>query len=208
LEETGTCDQTLIIFTSDHGELLGDYRIFGKASFYPEAYHVPLIIVDPSREANAHRGRIVQNFSEGVDVLPTILEWLSLNSDPSLDGRSLLSYISGQNDPKPKTHVLCEHDFCNDRETYFVGDMALDRRHRSLSMVLDEHAFYVRFSGLPDLCFKIDEFEGLHYHYATGIEADKIRIWGLTTQLDHRLKNAANGRTALVATDKGFELRG
>jgi len=87
-------------------------------------------------------------------------------------------------------------------------NMALDRRHRSLSMVLDEHAFYVRFSGLPDLCFKIDEFEGLHYHYATGLEADKIRMWGLTTQLDHRLKNAANGRTALVATDKGFELRG
>ena len=74
LEARGERDRTLILFTSDHGEMLGDHWLLGKDGFFPQAFHVPLIIVDPRAEAS--RGRVVEAFSEHVDLLPTLLERL------------------------------------------------------------------------------------------------------------------------------------
>jgi arylsulfatase A-like enzyme len=207
LEETGAAEETLVVFCADHGEMLGDHRLFGKATFFPEAYHVPLIVADPRPEADGRRGRVVRSFTEGVDVLPTILDWLGAPADPGLDGNSLLGWIAGASDPAPKTHVLCEHDFRNDREDRFTGAMALDRRRRSLSMVLAEDRFHVRFAGLPDLAFVVEDVDTLRCRPAEGDEIGEIRSWGLETQLDHRLVFADNRRTAWVAGEAGMSLR-
>ena len=84
LKETGEYDHTLIIFTCDHGEMLGDHWLWGKPGYFDEAYHIPLIIRDPRREADGGRGRIVGEFTEAIDLMPTILDWLGLELPASM----------------------------------------------------------------------------------------------------------------------------
>ena len=68
----GLWDRTLIIFTSDHGEELGDHWLIGKGGYFDESYHIPLIVRDP--RAGAARGMRVSRFTENVDIMPTMLE--------------------------------------------------------------------------------------------------------------------------------------
>src|SRR5438045_1034203 len=65
----------LIILTSDHGEMLGDHGVFGSESYHDEACHIPLIIVDPRSAAT---GQWIDLFTESVDIMPTVLEWVGL----------------------------------------------------------------------------------------------------------------------------------
>ena len=74
LRSSGELDRTLIIFTSDHGEMLGDHHLLGKDGYFDQAFHIPLIIRDPFATPGAAQGRIVDAFTESVDVMPTILQ--------------------------------------------------------------------------------------------------------------------------------------
>ncbi|MGB0062427.1 sulfatase-like hydrolase/transferase, partial [Candidatus Binatus sp.] len=56
LKESGRWDSTLIIFTSDHGEQIGDHWLIGKCGYFDGSYHIPLIIRDPRAQADAERG--------------------------------------------------------------------------------------------------------------------------------------------------------
>src|SRR5262249_34893154 len=60
LRETGQYDDTLIVLTCDHGEQLGDHHLLGKLGYFDESFRIPLIIRDPSRSADATRGRVVE----------------------------------------------------------------------------------------------------------------------------------------------------
>lgn len=93
LEEAGEASSTLVILTSDHGELLGDHHLRGKLGFHDGAYHVPLIIYDPRSTAEATRGRTVEAFTEHVDLAPTILDYLGLRVHRQFDGRSLRPFM-------------------------------------------------------------------------------------------------------------------
>jgi len=70
LEDTGQLDNTLIVFTSDHGEFLGDYDCFGKRSMLDSAARVPMIVRYPQRFA---QGQVCEAPTSLVDVMPTIL---------------------------------------------------------------------------------------------------------------------------------------
>ena len=65
LKVSGQLDNTLVIVTSDHGELLGDHYMWGKEAVYDPAFHVPLIIRDPRRRATA--GSVVDRLTESID---------------------------------------------------------------------------------------------------------------------------------------------
>ena len=83
LERTGQAANTIIVFTSDHGEQLGDHGLLGKLGWFDQSYHLPLIIADPARP-DAH-GTVVSAFSEGVDLMPTLLDTLDI-ADPAYAG--------------------------------------------------------------------------------------------------------------------------
>jgi len=81
LKKSGQYESTLIIFTSDHGEQLGDHYSFGKSGYFDQSYYIPLIIRIPeiakqSSEESVVRGTQVELFTEAIDVMPTILDWL------------------------------------------------------------------------------------------------------------------------------------
>ena len=94
LKETGQYDDTLLVVTSDHGEMLGDFHQWGKMTFFDAAYHTPLIVRDP-RRSETH-GATVDEFTESVDLAPTILEWIGRPAPTGMNGSSLLPFLEGQ----------------------------------------------------------------------------------------------------------------
>jgi arylsulfatase A-like enzyme len=97
MESAGLMDNTLIVFTADHGDFLGDHWLGEKELFYDTVQRVPMIVVDPSAAADATRGNVELRMVESVDVLPTMLEWLGLPLPMHrLEGRSLLPILHGQ----------------------------------------------------------------------------------------------------------------
>ena len=93
MQARGLMDNTLIVFTSDHGDYLGDHWMGEKDLFHEPSVKVPLIVCDPSAAADAARGTVCDALVETIDLAPTFLE--ALGADPAeqshrLEGRSLV----------------------------------------------------------------------------------------------------------------------
>ena len=95
LARTGLMERTLIVLTADHGEMLGDHWLLGKNGFWPEAFHVPLIVRHPTRQRPGH---VVDAFSEHVDLMPTLasIAGEALPEGLVVDGEDLLPVSMGQ----------------------------------------------------------------------------------------------------------------
>ncbi|MCX7974475.1 MAG: sulfatase-like hydrolase/transferase [Candidatus Aminicenantes bacterium] len=101
LENNHLLEQTVIIFTSDHGESLGEHKESTHGFFlYEGAIHVPLIFVTPFSQ---FRGLSIKQTVSLTDIMPTILEMAGLKSPPSIQGKSLLPYF---HNPKRKRREL------------------------------------------------------------------------------------------------------
>ena len=98
LDERGATDDTIVIITSDHGEQLCDHYLMQKLGFYDQSFHVPLLVADPRPGFDAGRGRIVDAFTENVDITPTLLDLLEAPIPLQCDGRSLRGWL-GDDDP-------------------------------------------------------------------------------------------------------------
>ena len=81
MEQRGLLRHTLIVFTSDHGDYLGDHWMGEKDLFHEPSVKVPLIVCDPSPEADATRGTVCDALVEAIDLAPTFLE--ALGDDPA-----------------------------------------------------------------------------------------------------------------------------
>ncbi|MEP3279928.1 MAG: sulfatase-like hydrolase/transferase [Stappiaceae bacterium] len=104
LEARGNLDNTIIIFTSDHGDCLGDHGLSQKWSAYEEVTRVPLIISAPK---HIQGGRTVEELVQLFDLGPTILEWAGVTPDASMEAESLNPALEN----KPfvgRSHVFCE----------------------------------------------------------------------------------------------------
>jgi arylsulfatase A-like enzyme len=94
LEERGQLDDTLILYTSDHGELLGDYNCFGKRSMHDPAARVPMLARQPGRFA---AGQQCSTPVSLVDVLPTVAAATGVDTAGlALDGVDLASASAGE----------------------------------------------------------------------------------------------------------------
>lgn len=96
LDESGQRQNTIVIFMSDHGEMLGDHGIYFKGPhFYDEAIHVPLVFSWPETIRQQHR---VEGLTELVDILPTLLDLAGLETPARVQGRSLVGHLTGKRD--------------------------------------------------------------------------------------------------------------
>ena len=92
LEELGIAEETLVIFTADHGDWLGDFLQYGKGwPCQDPVVRVPFIARWP--EAIEEPGRTVSDIVEAVDLVPTILDAAGVQTPPNLLGESLLPAI-------------------------------------------------------------------------------------------------------------------
>lgn len=154
LKELGQYEDTLIIVTSDHGELLGDQWLFGKRGFFDTAYQIPLLIKCPDQHDDV-KGRIFDQFTESIDLMPTILDWIGVDSPRQCDGTSLLPFTQGIVPHDWRSEVHWEYDFRDIEDTSLERELgiALDECHLN---VIRNHQFkYVHFPSLPPLFFDL-----------------------------------------------------
>ncbi len=91
MEEDNILDNTLIIYTSDHGEMLGDYNCFGKRCFLDSAARIPMILQYPGCEENKKCNTPVSL----IDIMPTFLEFAGIPAEEDYSGVSLLKILDG-----------------------------------------------------------------------------------------------------------------
>lgn len=103
LAAEGMLDNTLIIYTSDHGEMLGDFARFGKGNFYEPVVHVPLI----ARPPGGCRGRRVDGLMEVMDIAPTVLDYAGVAIPHEMQATSFRPTLEGGDSGHPA--VLSEH---------------------------------------------------------------------------------------------------
>jgi arylsulfatase A-like enzyme len=111
LDETGAAKETLIVFTSDHGDYLGDHWLGEKELFHDASARIPMIVVDPSRDADATRGQVLSHLVEAIDLAPTFVDWAGGAARPHiLEGHSLLQLTRGKSNGW-RRHVISEYDY-------------------------------------------------------------------------------------------------
>lgn len=208
LRAAGTLERTLVIFTSDHGELLGDHYMLGKEAVFPQAFHLPLIIHDPRREADATRGQVVSAFTEAVDIMPTILAWLGAAAPGQCDGFSLLAFIEGHRPAgwRDAAHYAIDfRDIALGRPERFFG---LPSEACSFNASIDGTHLYVHFAGLPPLLLSMEEgapwrnlaLEPAHAPLARD-QAMRLLSWRMRAE-DQTLANLLLTETGVVARQR------
>ncbi|MGQ0824551.1 MAG: alkaline phosphatase family protein [Actinomycetota bacterium] len=159
LAESGRADDTIVVFTSDHGELLGDHWLVQKIGWFDTAYHVPLIVRDPRSDFDSTRGTTVSAFTEHVDVTPTICELIGADVPLQCDGRPLTPWLDGDEPDDWRAAAHFELDL-RDPDSRFLEDaFGLTMEECSVAILRDDHGKYVQFAGhhaFPPMFFDID----------------------------------------------------
>jgi arylsulfatase A-like enzyme len=153
LKRNGRYEDTLIVFSSDHGEMLGDHWYLGKEGYFDQAYHVPLIVRVPGD--GLARGKVVDAFTEGIDLMPTILDLAGLAVPAQCDGSSLVPWLRGAVPAGWRQEAHWEFDFRD--VVHGVPEKALGLRLEEccLAVIRGRGTKYVHFAGLPPLFFDL-----------------------------------------------------
>ncbi|MGL6314175.1 sulfatase family protein [Vibrio sp. WXL103] len=108
LKQQGIDNNTIIVFTSDHGEMMGSHRLIAKTVFYEESAKTPMIIRFP--DSIKAGGVDSKNIISTVDIMPTLLDLCGLEVPTNIDGKSFkLSCI--EEDAFTHEEVFCENGF-------------------------------------------------------------------------------------------------
>ncbi|WP_165452240.1 sulfatase-like hydrolase/transferase [Paenibacillus thalictri] len=102
LEDCGLADRTIVVFTSDHGDMMGSHRLLAKCVMFEEAIKVPLLLKVPGLKPARIREPVSQ-----IDLVPTLLEALGQHTSAPLQGESLLPFLQGQA-ARVRDHVFVE----------------------------------------------------------------------------------------------------
>ncbi len=108
LKASGQADNTIIVYTADHGEMWAEHGLWGKQVFFEESAAVPLIVSAPA--LGFRTGAVVDTPVSHLDLYPTLRDWCGIrNWNPPLDGRSL-DVVMREDNPLPDRPVFAEYD--------------------------------------------------------------------------------------------------
>ena len=111
LKSGPACDDTIIIFTSDHGDHDSSHQMEHKTVPYEEAAGVPLIICQPGGPTGAVNDTTL--ISNGLDLYPTICDYAGIDVPAHIDGKSLRPLVDGQARDAPRPTVKIEMEVGN-----------------------------------------------------------------------------------------------
>ncbi len=156
LAVTGLAADTLIVLTSDHGDQMSDHWLLEKLGWWDESYHVPLIVRDPRAEADSTRGRVVDAWTEHVDVTPTICEWLGIEVPLQCDGRALQPFLHEADVPDDwRIEAHWEWDFRNPQRHIAEDILGVTMEQCCLAVLRDDAWKYVHFAWGDPLLFDL-----------------------------------------------------
>ena len=199
LEKNNLHKDTLIVFTSDHGELLGENRMWGKFGWWDAAYRIPLIIHNPD-EKNYY----IDDFTESVDLAPTILEWLDNDIPINWSGESLLDYTKNGKRKSIKPHVFFEFDFSENHYSQFVKEKILTPEECSLICIRTKKWKYVHFPNLPSLLFDLENDPQEIKNLAEDGKYHEIKNKLMSELLSHRLRHQDRQLSSLQISKDGI----
>ena len=152
LKSTGQWNETLVIVTADHGEMLGDFGLWGKASFHKAAFHIPLIVRDPTKPHTY--GATVNALTESIDVAPTILDYIGAEYPDSMNGQSLRPFFENVT-WQGKKAVMSELDFGDPVEpTQWMELFGISAAEANLAVLQTPQHRFVHFGcDLPSILF-------------------------------------------------------
>ncbi len=200
LEEWDLIERTLVIVTGDHGEMLGDHRLLGKEGYFAEAVHVPLII----RVPGARGGRRVTEFTEAVDVMPTILDWLGAELPARRDGHSLLGFCRGEPPAAWRQTVHWEGDFRDFDPDGLPSSLGLAPQECGFVVARSQRFQAVHFAALPPLLFDLARDPHCFENVADRPEYTVAALAETRAMLSWRMATSSGPLSHLMATPRGL----
>ena len=159
LKETGQFENTVIVFLSDHGAQLGDHHLMMPEGYFDQSFHVPLIIRLPDNYPQRKPGVVVEEFTENVDILPTLMDVFGARIPRQCTGSSLAPFLRGQTPENWRTEVHWEVDFRHmDVSAHYAPPdltLGIEREECVFSVIRDADYKYVHFARLPPLFFDL-----------------------------------------------------
>jgi arylsulfatase A-like enzyme len=170
MDAAGLSENTIIAFTSDHGDYMGDHWMGDKDFYHDVAAKVPLIIADPRGEADASRGSICEELVEMIDLAPTFMNALGCEVKPHIiEGRDLTPILNGT-EGFSRRYAISEHD-------YHWSDMAralgVEQEHAHTVMIFDGRWKFIRCEGFRPVLFDLET------------DPQEVKDLGASEQADH-----------------------
>ncbi len=156
LEEHQLFDNTMIVFTADHGDYLGDHWLGEKDLFHNPSVKVPMIVVDPDPSANVTRNSLRSEFIEAVDIVPTFVEFAGGEvCRERVEGNSLLPLLRSSAPVQDwREYAISEIDYADRGARYVLGIKPYVSR---ATMVCDSRWKYIYYQGFPHQLFDLEQ---------------------------------------------------
>lgn len=204
LKYRGRYEDTLIIVTADHGEMLGDHFQWGKLNPCDPALHIPLIIRDPYQPAS--HGSTVTALTESVDIAPTLMQWADGQAAAAFNGRSLMPWLRGESVAQWRSHIFSEAELGEpDIPTRYQRFLDLPANKANYAVLRNERFKYVHFNGgVPPLLFDLTKDPCEHHSLAQEPRRQAMLNQMLTEMLDHRMSHSEHSLSNMKITPDGL----
>lgn len=202
LKASGEWDETLVIFTADHGEMLGDHWCWGKGGWFDPAFHIPLLVRDPDAPAAA-RGRRVAAFTESVDLMPTVLDWIGRETPRDANGAALTPWLRGETPGRWRTAAVWEFDFRNPATRRYERALGVGAEECVLTTLREDRWKYVHFPSLPPLLYDLSADPGELNDLAGEPALAGVVARCAARLLSHRMLHAERSFADALLTERG-----
>ncbi|MDM0627311.1 arylsulfatase [Clostridium perfringens] len=180
LSEYGELNNTIFLFVSDHGDMMGDHNWFRKGIPYEGSARVPFFIYDPGNLLKGKKGKVFDEVLELRDIMPTLLDFAHISIPDSVEGLSLKDLIE-ERDYTWREYIHGEHSFGEDSNHYIVtkkdkflwfsqrGEeqyFDLEKDSKELTNLINSEEYKERIDYLRKILIK--ELEGREEGYTDG----------------------------------------
>jgi arylsulfatase A-like enzyme len=187
MNRKGLMDNTVIVFTSDHGDYLGDHWLGEKDLFHEQSVKIPLIVYDPRTARQGGPSNVCDELVESIDIVPTLLDAIGGDSSEQshrMEGRSLTPLLNGEKPAAWRNYAISEYDYSM---LPVAMKLKIEPRDARLYMVTNKEWKYVCAPGfrpmLYDLVNDPSEFNDLGDSPGHAAVREKMQnvlnAWGL-----------------------------
>ena len=206
LKDSRQWENTLIVFTSDHGEQIGDHWLLGKMGYFDASYHIPLIIRDP--DAKQTRGLTVEAFTENIDIMPTLLDWLDIRVPDQCDGKTLVPILNTGEVNNWRDAAHWEFDFRDvTNGALMESQLGITQHQCTLNVIRDTRYKYVHFINLPPLFFDLKTDPNEMVNQAQNLAYQSLVLEYAQKMLSWRMNHDEQTLTHIAITDDGVVAR-
>ena len=173
MDQRGLMEKTMVVFTSDHGDYLGDHWLGEKDLFHDQSVRVPLIVYDPRKEADPARGTVCAELVECIDLAPTFLSYFGGPPLPHiLEGLDLTPLLHGKN-VEWRNWAISEYDYSTREARRILGNAQEDAR---LVMICDRRWKFVHCEGYRPMLFDLESDPDELIDLGTSPDHEKIQL--------------------------------